>query len=447
MLAAAGASQGRADAALVLVELGAVVVGVAVLARLAMRARLSPIPLYLLAGLAFGAGGLVPLEFSESFIEIGAQIGVVLLLFMLGLEYTAEEFASGVRTSLGAGLVDFGLNFTPGLVAGLVLGWSPLAAVLLGGATYISSSGVVAKTLGDLDRLGNRETPSVLSVLVIEDLAMAVYLPIVAVLLVGAGLMAGMVSLAVALAAVAVALGAALRFGGAISRAIDSRSDEVVLLTVLGLVLVVAGLAERLQVSSAVGAFLVGIALSEPVADRARDLLGPLRDLFAAVFFVFFGLQIDPGNIPPVAGLALGLGAVTVVTKLATGWWAARSAGVRSRGRLRAGTALVARGEFSVVIAGLGVSAGVEPILGPAVAAYVLVMVVAGSLLARFSDPLLAGVQRWVPGLDPPAGAAGPRAPTDHASPQMPSTASPSAPTDRAAAEPPPSRTRPNQSP
>jgi monovalent cation:H+ antiporter-2, CPA2 family len=122
---------------------------------------------------------------SEHFIHVGAEIGVLLLLFMLGLEYTGEQLQTNLRAGLGAGLIDPALNFPPGLVAGLLLGWSPLAAVLLGGVTYISSSGLIAKTLADLGRLNNVETPSILSVLVLEDLAMAVYLPLVAVLLVG----------------------------------------------------------------------------------------------------------------------------------------------------------------------------------------------------------------------------------------------------------------------
>jgi CPA2 family monovalent cation:H+ antiporter-2 len=238
--------------------------------------------------------------------------------------------------------------------------------------------------------VGNRETPAILSILVMEDIAMAVYLPAVAALLVGGGVLAAVGSLAIAVGAAALALVAALRFGGAISRAISHASDEVLLLSTFGLLLLIAGIAERLQVSAAVGAFLVGIALSGQVAERARGLLGPLRDLFAAAFFLFFGLSIDAESIPSQLPLAGALAIVTTATKIGTGWWAARRAGVGPRGRVRAGTALVARGEFSIVIAGLGVAAGVEPELGPLAAAYVLLTALLGPLLARGSDALLA---------------------------------------------------------
>lgn len=382
------------DVALVFVELGLVVLGLGLLARVSNHLGLSPIPLYLLAGVAFGTGGVARLELSEEFIEITAEIGVILLLLTLGLEYTAEELRSGLRSGLPAGVFDAVANFTPGFVGGLLLGWEVRAALVLGGITWISSSGVIAKVLDDLDRLGNRETPAILSILVMEDLAMAVYLPAVAVVLAGTGLAAGSVSLAIALVTVAVVLFVALRHGRHISAMLASRSDEVLLLSVLGLTLLVAGVAQRLQVSAAIGAFLVGIAVGGPVSDSASRLIGPLRDLFAATFFLFFGLQVDPGTLPPVLVAAALLAVVTAATKVATGWWAARRAGIARPGRIRAGTALIARGEFSIVIAGLGVAAGVEPTLGAFAAAYVLLLAVTGPVVTRFADELARATAR-----------------------------------------------------
>ncbi|MDP9005429.1 MAG: cation:proton antiporter [Actinomycetota bacterium] len=380
------------DVAPVLVQLGVIVLALAVLARLADHTGFSPIPFYLLAGLVVGDGGLVGLELGDDAVAIGSEIGVVLLLLALGLEYTSEELGSNLRTGLPVGLVDLVANALPGVVAALVLGWSATGAVLLGGVTYISSSGVISKVLADLDRLGNRETPSILSVLVMEDLAMAVYLPVLAVLLAGGSVVAGLVSVVVSLVAVASILFVALRHGATISRALLSRSDEALLLGVLGLTLVVAGVAAQLQVSAAVGAFLVGIAVGGTAQERATLLVRPLRDLFAAAFFFFFGLQIDPAGLRPALGTALALAVVSAATKVATGWWAARRIGVARPGRLRAGTALIARGEFSIVIAGLGVAAGVEGDLGPVAAAYVLILAITGPLVTRWSDHLAAAL-------------------------------------------------------
>ncbi|MBB5937089.1 cation:proton antiporter [Streptomyces zagrosensis] len=381
------------DTTTLLIELGAVILGLGLIGRMALRFGLSPIPLYLLAGLAFGQGGLLPLKASEDFVGVGAEIGVILLLLLLGLEYSASELVTSLKTQYPSGAVDFVLNATPGAVAALLLGWGPVGAVALAGVTWISSSGVIAKVLTDLGRLGNRETPVILSVLVIEDLSMAVYLPLLTALLAGAGLAGGSVTLLIALGTVGVVLYLALRHGRLISRAVSSDNPEMLLLVVLGLTLLVAGVAQELQVSAAVGAFLVGIALSGEVAKGAERLLTPLRDLFAAVFFVFFGLSTDPTEIPPVLLPALLLAAVTAITKVGTGWYAARRAGIGSRGRLRAGGALVARGEFSIVIAGLAV--GTEPRIGPLATAYVLILVIVGPLAARYTEPVVRRLGAW----------------------------------------------------
>ncbi|MFJ1757160.1 cation:proton antiporter [Kitasatospora sp. NPDC088134] len=378
--------------ATVFIELGAIVLTLGLLGRLASRYGFSPIPLYLLGGLAFGRGGLLPLSASGEFVATGAEIGVVLLLLMLGLEYTAADLVTNLKTQYPAGIVDFAFNALPGAAMALLLGWGPVAATVLAGVTWISSSGVIAKVLGDLGRLGNRETPVILSILVLEDLAMAVYLPILTALLAGAGLLVGSVTLAVALGTAGAVLFVALRYGRLISRFVSHDDPEKLLLVVLGLTLLVAGIAQQLQVSAAVGAFLVGIALSGEAAEGAHTLLSPLRDLFAAVFFVFFGLNTNPASIPPVLLPALALAVCTALTKVATGWWAARRAGIAAPGRWRAGGALVARGEFSIVIAGLAVTAGIEPSLGPLATAYVLLLVVIGPLAARWTEPIATGL-------------------------------------------------------
>ncbi|HEX5568959.1 MAG TPA: cation:proton antiporter, partial [Streptomyces sp.] len=370
-----------------LLELGALILGLGIIGRFAGRIGLSPIPLYLLGGLAFDRGGLFDLSASEDFVAIGAEIGVILLLLLLGLEYSAPELVDSLRTQYPSGLVDFLLNAAPGAVAALVLGWGPVAAVALAGVTWISSSGVVAKVLTDLGRLGNRETPVVLGVLVMEDLAMALYLPLLTTLLAGVGLAGGSITLLVALGTVGAVLYLALRHGRLISRAVSSDNPELLLLVVLGVTLLIAGIAQRMHISAAVGAFLVGIALSGEVAESAQRLFTPLRDLFAAVFFVFFGLSTDPTDIPPVLAPALLLALVTVATKVATGWYAAKRAGVGPRGRLRAGGALVARGEFSIVIAGL--AAGVASEIKPLATAYVLLLVILGPLTARWTESVV----------------------------------------------------------
>lgn len=374
------------DTALVFIELGGVVVVLSVLARLAGRLGITAIPFYLVAGLAVGRGGVAPLDVSSEFISLAADIGVLLLLLTLGLEYTAGELRQGLRSGLVPGAVDAVANFVPGFAAGLLLGWDLQAAVLLGGVCWISSSGVVAKVLADLDRLGNRETPAVLNLLVIEDLAMAVYLPIMAAVVAGRSGPATASTVAIALTAVVVVLGLAIRWGERLSALLATGSNEALLLAVFGLTLLVGGFAQRLHVSAAIGAFVVGLALSGPVQARAGPLVEPLRDLFAATFFLFFSFRIAPGSLPGVLLPAAGLAVVAVAGKLVSGWFAARPLGVGRRGRLRAGTALMARGEFSIVIASLGSTLPDGDELGATAAAFVLLTAVIGPLAAKYVD-------------------------------------------------------------
>jgi CPA2 family monovalent cation:H+ antiporter-2 len=375
-----------AEAATAFIEIGAVALVLAVLARLAARAGFTAIPLYLIAGLFVGAGGVFPLDVSRDFIAVVADIGVLLLLLTLGLEYSAGELRHGLRAGALPGAVDAVANFLPGFAAGLVLGLPAAAAVLLGGVTWVSSSGIVSKVLGDLDRLANRETPTILNLLVIEDLAMAVFLPVAAALVVGRSFGDTALTITVALGAVGTIMALALRLGDRLSAVLHRGGDESLLLAVFGLTLVVGGLAQRLEVSAAIGAFLVGLALSGPVQERAGALIAPLRDLFAAVFFVFFSFQIDPADLFGSILPAIVLAAVGIATKMGTGWFAAGRAGVGRAGRLRAGATLTARGEFSIVVASLGAGLADGERLGAVAAGFVLLTAIVGPLAARAVD-------------------------------------------------------------
>ena len=371
------------DSLALLLELGIILAALTILGTIARRFALSPIPLYLFAGLMLGNGGIAPVPAAGPFISATASIGVVLLLLTLGLEFSMGEFATSLRRHLPSAWVDLLLNFVPGAVAGLLLGLDVVGVLALGGITYISSSGVVARLLSDLRRLGNRETPAVLSVLVLEDFAMAAYLPMLAVLAAGATWWHAAMGMTIAVTALAVTFVASYRWGHHVGRLIEHRDDEQLLLRILALTLIVAALAEYIHVSAAVGAFLVGLTLTGETARRARTLLTPLRDLFAAVFFVAIGLAADARSLIPMLPAALLLAAVTALTKVAAGAFAARRDGVGPKGQLRAGATLIVRGEFSLVIIGL-VGETVEAVEDLATP-YVFILAVVGPVAARFA--------------------------------------------------------------
>lgn len=372
-----------AVSASLLLELGLILLALTVLGSAARRFGLSPIPLYLLAGLFLGNGGIAPVRDAAEFVDTGASIGVVLLLLTLGLEFSIGEFSASLRRHLPSAAVDLVLNATPGAVAGWLLGFDGPGILAMAGVTYISSSGIIARLLGDLGRLGNRETPAVLSVLVLEDFSMAVYLPLLTVLAAGGSAAEALLWMAVALAALGLAFVVSYRWGEHVGRVLSHPEDEQLLLRILGLTLIVAAVAEELHASAAVGAFLVGLTLTGKTADRARAVLGPLRDLFAAAFFLAIGFAVAPADLLPKLPVALALAAVTAITKVLTGAFAARREGAARRGQLRAGTALVARGEFSLVIIGL-VGAGAGSLAAVATP-YVFLLAIIGPVLARFA--------------------------------------------------------------
>ena len=373
------------------VELGAIILGLGLLSRIAARLQISAIPFFLLVGLAFGDGGIYPLVTTQEFIDTGAAVGVVLLLLVLGLESSGSELVTSLRENAPAGVVDVIINGLPGVAVALILGWDAKSAVALAGITAISSSGIVARLLDSLrgdEAVVKRIRTTTISLLVLEDLAVAIYLPILAALLTRRSGPSGVAGPVIAVLTLLVALALALRFGGHLSRLLYSKNRESLLLCVLGVGLLVAGGAERLHVSAAVGAFLVGISLSGQVVEGARAVLTPLRDLFAAAFFVFVGLRTDPAAIPDVLVPAICLAFVGVLTKVVTGAFAARRNGLaRAEGR-QIGALLVARGEFSIVIATIGVQGGLNPRIEALTTAYVLVMGVVGSLAPRGVDLL-----------------------------------------------------------
>ncbi|MCS6964917.1 cation:proton antiporter [Thermoflexus sp.] len=365
-----------------LVELGLIFVGLALLHRTAYHLGFSPIPFILLAGLAFGEGGIAPLRFSESFVQITAEIGSLLLLFMLGLEYSGQELREALETHLPDSLVDLLLNFLPGFLLALGLGWSLPLALLMGGATLITSSGILAHLIAELKWEERPEARIAISLSILEDMLVALLLPPAALLLfrvespsVGPMLLTALLSVG--------ALWVAIRFGQALSHAVDHESDGVLLLSLFGLTLLAGGLATLLQIPAAISGFLLGIAVSDPVKERARRLIGPVRDLSATVFFLTLGLRLDPGLLPPVLPLAVGLTLITGFTKGLTGWWAARRQGLDRWARWRTGALMIARGEFSGVIAGLVLQAMPSAPFVPLTAAYVLLSAIVGPLLVH----------------------------------------------------------------
>ena len=301
---------------LLLIEIGLVLLLLGLAAFLAVKIKISVVPIFLIIGLAFGKGGLLPLEVSSEFLETGAHFGAILLLLMLGLEHSARDLAGAFTERRFVGVIDFFVNAIPGALVALFLGWGVVGAVVLGGITYVSSSGIAAQMMREAGWQRSEISRRVTGVLVFEDLALAPYLPLLSTIVAGLGAIAGFVSVTSAVLITAVALLIALRGENAVSRLFNIQAPGGLLLTVFGGAIFVAGVAELVGFSSAVAAFLVGLVLTGEVASVVRLRLSPLRDLFSAIFFLFFGLTIDPADLLSVWPLAVVLGLLGVAGKM-----------------------------------------------------------------------------------------------------------------------------------
>ncbi len=380
ILAASTTPEGSAA----LAEIGAALLVLGIVAFLANRLKFSVVPLYLLIGLAVGEGGLVPLNLSEDFLNTGAQIGAIMLLLLLGLEYSAYDLAKAFSERRSAGLVDFLVSATPGFVLGLVFGWGWVGAFALAGITYVSSSGIAAQLIKELGFRKSEVSKRAIGILVFEDLALAPYLPLITSLVLGVSAWSGIISVGVALAVTGLVLLISYKGSSKLTKILDPNEPGGLLLTVFGAALLAAGLADLVGFSGVVAAFLIGLLLTGEVAETARARLSPIRDIFAAIFFLFFGITTNPADVPAVLPAAILLAAVGIGGKLFVGWWVARDMH-DPNSWLRVGGFLVARGEFSMVIAALAAPAilGVE--LQALTLSYVIITAFAASLILRFT--------------------------------------------------------------
>lgn len=371
-------------------EFGVLLTVLGLLTRLASRLQLSPVPLYLLAGLFAGNGGLIPLDEHAELVPAVAKMGSVILLLLLGLEHSGPQLVATAKRHSSSGLVDLVANALPGAAAAVLLGWGWKGALVLAGVTYVSSSGTATQLLRDMGWRRNPESATVVGVLVLEDLVMAPFLPVLAATLAGVGVVSGLVSVAAALVVVGAALWVSVRHHTNAQRWFRTGEDTSgLILIVFGGALVAAAAGAYASFSPEVAAFLVGLLVTGEIADQVRRRLDPLREVLAAVFFAYFGLSTNPTTLVGVAAPAAALAVVTLATKLGTGWYTGRVDGLGIVARLRAGALLGARGEFSVVIASLVIASSALPSEIPAfIAAYILLTAVLAPVLARFAEPL-----------------------------------------------------------
>lgn len=376
---------------------------------LSSRLRISTVPFMIVVGMFVGPHapkiGLLDLRFIQSapLIEFMGRLGVLFLLFYLGLEFSVSRLVKAGRKITIAGSIHVGVNFVASILYGWLLGWPLKEVLILGGIMTVTSSAIIAKVLIDLKRTANPETELILGIVMFDDIFLAIYLSIVSGLV-----LSGATSLVEVLKSGGLALGFMLGIlivGRLIkpwlNKILSVGSTEVFMLVVFALLFLIAGFGETIHVAEAIGALLVGLVMAETDhRERIEHMLIPMRDFFGALFFFSFGLTINPFGLGGAVWPALGAVLVSIVGNISAGMMAGRAAGQSHRASANIGLTIVSRGEFSIIVANLAKAGGLMESLQPFAALYVLILAVVGPLMAKESKAtfnLLNRVFKWQP--------------------------------------------------
>lgn len=394
-------------------EVGTALVLVAIASVIANKIKFSIIPFLIVLGMLVGPHapkmGIIDLTFIESseIIEFFGRMGVLFLLFYLGLEFSVGKLIKSGKSIAVGGTIYIMINFTLGLLYGFITGFSFLEVLVLAGVITISSSAIVAKVLVDLKRTANPETELILGIIMFEDIFLAVYLSVVSGLVLGDATSAGsaLLSILIAFGYMLLFFIAARKLPPLLNKLLDIRSNEVFIIVIFAALFFIAGFSETIHVAEAIGALLLGLVFSETEhSDRIEHLVVPFRDFFGAMFFFSFGLSIDPFSLGEAVWLALGAVILTILGNFIAGMVAGRRAGLSHKASSNIGLTIVSRGEFSIIVANLGIAGGLSATLKPFAALYVLILAILGPLVTKESKRiyrLLNKVFKWKPDVQP----------------------------------------------
>lgn len=377
-----------------LFEVGTALVLVALTAFLANKLKFSFIPFLILLGMALGPHapeiGIFDFTFIESaeIIEFFGRIGVLFLLFYLGIEFSVGKLIRSGRSIVVGGTIYVAMNFFLGLIYGFATGFPIMETLIVAGLLSVSSTAIVAKVVVDLKRTANSETELILGIILFDDIFLALFLSVMSGLLLGGSttILGTIISVLISLGYMLLFFVIARKGTPVLNKLLDIKSNEIFILVIFALLFFVAGFSEKLHVADAIGALLLGLALSETKhRERIEHLVIPFRDFFGAIFFFSFGLSIDPFSLGGAIWLALGAVILTIISNFVAGMISGRKAGLSHKASSNIGLTIVSRGEFSIIVANLGLAGGLMPILKPFTAVYVLILAILGPLLAKES--------------------------------------------------------------
>ncbi|KGE13892.1 cation:proton antiporter [Sphingobacterium deserti] len=378
-------------------EVGIAVFLVAVVGLLANRLRFSVIPFFIIIGMVVGQHAPqfwhIDLTFTESkpFIDFMGRLGVLFLLFYLGLEFSVGRLMKSGKAIVTGGSIYVFLNFVSGLLIGWLMDLPFKEMMVLCGVMTSSSTAIVAKVLTDLKRTANAETEIIMGMIMFDDLFIAMHISFLSGLILTGGTsfwsVAGTSLLALGFILTFLVLGRKLV--PAIDRLLQDKSSELFILIVFSLLFIIAGFSETIHVAEAIGALMAGLVFADSkYIKKIEGMIAPYRDFFGAMFFFSFGLSIDMYTLSGAVGWAALAAFITILGNLASGYFAAKFSGRKPKASFDIGFTLSARGEFSIIMANIGKAGALLPIIQSFVVVYVLILSIISPLLTKESRNL-----------------------------------------------------------
>lgn len=377
-----------------ILEIGIAVCLVAAVGLISNKLRVSVIPFFILIGMVLGEHapdlGIIDLQFKESmpFLDFMGRLGVLFLLFYLGLEFSVGRLIKSGKSIVTGGTIYVCINFITGLLVGWMMGMPFAEIMVICGIMTSSSTVIVAKVLTDLRRTANPETEIIMGMIMFDDLFIAMHISFLSGLVLSGGgsvwSVIGTCLLALGFILLFLVLGR--KMVPAIDKLLQVKSSEIFILIIFALLFITAGFSETIHVAEAIGALMAGLVLADSkYIKRIEHMVLPYKDFFGAMFFFSFGLSIDPMSLGGAVMWASIAAALTILGNLASGYFATRISSMKKHAIFDIGFTLSARGEFSIIMANIGKAGGLNPIIQSFVVVYVLILSIIAPLLTKES--------------------------------------------------------------
>ena len=334
------------------------------------------IPFYIIAGIALGDSGLNLVQVSESS-TFFSELGLIFLLFFMGLEIKPDRILSNQKTFFSSGLIDLNINMLIGFLAAYIIGFTLTESLVIAAAFFISSTAMTVASLVENKKLMMREAETIVWMMVFEDIVLIIFLTLLSTSINNPLGFIGKIAI------ILLAFYIISHFGKKLIQKAINRDDELPVFLTFAAVVIIAfgskaiGVPETLMVI----AFGTALASTDPAAFEAQAR--PFKDVFLIIFFVFFGISVDfSGGVPVMLIVALSI--LAIISKLVSGLLIGKVVHGSKRSGIEIWVNTIGRGEFSIALAALYGS----PVVSSAIAAMVIITSIVGAFSAKYSGPL-----------------------------------------------------------